>query len=628
MTQHASPGRKQQTSAHEALASLSTTDQVGLLSHLFATADSEFRQRVRRDGKLKRISETIDFSAESLFTSLMQIGLPPAVAIRIPFEIIPYLISETPNLAEKVLTTADIRIAVVHALHSLENVGPFNRETISIWSAAYIRRYGNPSTQFVKVIDNGEEVDLNYDYIRRTVLPHLVTRILQLPKDADPIEKYGDVFSSTVLSGMSQEIISAVNTLNLYGIRYKTLLNLLQDLVLEPPHPWMVSPESSAKVVDYNIERAEHHLTRATSSLNKGSLSIAKQAVGESAKHTSAAMLAHYGAFLGVGDRYGLLELRRMLRLRLSNAQLWEFCHFHNIERDLRAMGSGIDALAACVARMQSGLASPSLEPKVVESLRTNSLILLQVAKSLCGEKVGASELGRPFRGIEYVTVRLSVTESFDSFDIERRKVLCESLQDFLEYPDAIEILRIERGSTHVYVKLSRHQAEQLIWALRRGLLSSMNVSGVDIVENAEHPKSAPPQFDVFMCHNSEDKQEVKRISLWLKNRGISPWLDEWELRPGMLWQRELETQIDRMTCAAVFIGDNGMAPWQNLESEALLRKFVERRALVIPVILKSCSATPKLPTFLSGMHWVDFRKRKPNPYHQLHFGIRGVRVE
>ncbi len=39
--------------------------------------------------------------------------------------------------------------------------------------------------------------------------------------------------------------------------------------------------------------------------------------------------------------------------------------------------------------------------------------------------------------------------------------------------------------------------------------------------------------FDVFLCHNSADKPAVKRIGEKLKQRGILPWLDEWELRPG-----------------------------------------------------------------------------------------------
>ena len=43
--------------------------------------------------------------------------------------------------------------------------------------------------------------------------------------------------------------------------------------------------------------------------------------------------------------------------------------------------------------------------------------------------------------------------------------------------------------------------------------------------------------FDVFLCHNSEDKPEIHRIADDLIKQGIKPWLDEREIRPGELWQ-------------------------------------------------------------------------------------------
>ena len=55
-------------------------------------------------------------------------------------------------------------------------------------------------------------------------------------------------------------------------------------------------------------------------------------------------------------------------------------------------------------------------------------------------------------------------------------------------------------------------------------------------------------QFDVFLCHNSKDKAEIKQIGQQLKQQGLQPWLDEWEFRPGLPWQKELERQIELET--------------------------------------------------------------------------------
>jgi len=130
--------------------------------------------------------------------------------------------------------------------------------------------------------------------------------------------------------------------------------------------------------------------------------------------------------------------------------------------------------------------------------------------------------------------------------------------------------------------------------------------------------------FDVFLCHNSKDKAAVKAIGEHLKERGILPWLDEWEFRPGLPWQKTLEAQIDNIKSAAVFIDPKGFGPWQDMEVDAFLRKFVSRKCPVIPVILEGCEGIPKLPVFLEGMMWVDFRRPEPDPMEQLLWGITG----
>ena len=115
-------------------------------------------------------------------------------------------------------------------------------------------------------------------------------------------------------------------------------------------------------------------------------------------------------------------------------------------------------------------------------------------------------------------------------------------------------------------------------------------------------------KFDVFLCHNSEDKPTVKKIGEDLKNRGLKPWLDEWELVPGLPWQRLLEKQIQEIGAAAVFVGSSGVGPWQELEIEGMLQEFVRRGLPVIPVLLPNAPTMTQLPVFLRTMTWVDFR--------------------
>jgi hypothetical protein len=133
-------------------------------------------------------------------------------------------------------------------------------------------------------------------------------------------------------------------------------------------------------------------------------------------------------------------------------------------------------------------------------------------------------------------------------------------------------------------------------------------------------------QFNVFLCHNSEDKPQVRMIAECLRKQGINPWLDEWELRPGIRWQRVLEEQISQIEAAAVFVGSNGFGPWQQQELEAFLLVFAKNDKPLIPVLLPDAPQKPELPLFLLGRPWVDFRQNHPEPMGQLIWGVTGKR--
>jgi hypothetical protein len=138
--------------------------------------------------------------------------------------------------------------------------------------------------------------------------------------------------------------------------------------------------------------------------------------------------------------------------------------------------------------------------------------------------------------------------------------------------------------------------------------------------------KRAAGAFDVFLCHNVGDKPAVIEIARRLTGRGVLPSLDQWELRPGTPWQRVLEEQIANIHAAAVFVGSEGIGPWQRQELDGFLREFNKRGCPVIPVLLPGAAGEPHLPLFLRGMTWVDFRVPAPDPVAQLIWGITGRR--
>jgi TIR domain len=134
-------------------------------------------------------------------------------------------------------------------------------------------------------------------------------------------------------------------------------------------------------------------------------------------------------------------------------------------------------------------------------------------------------------------------------------------------------------------------------------------------------------EFDVFLSHNSRDKPAVRDLGRELVKRGIRPWLDEWELRPGRSWQDDLGRVIASTRSVAVLIGEDGIGPWEILEQQALLSDAVRRKLPVIPVLLPGAPQEPELPLFLANRAYVDLRGGlSKKGLDLLQWGITGTR--
>ena len=114
----------------------------------------------------------------------------------------------------------------------------------------------------------------------------------------------------------------------------------------------------------------------------------------------------------------------------------------------------------------------------------------------------------------------------------------------------------------------------------------------------------------------------MRRLAQQLRDRGVRPWLDERELRPGRPWQAVVEDVITGIPAAAVIVGAE-VGPWQDQELAAFLRQLTRRRCVVIPVLLPGASHED-LPVFLDGLTWVDLSATEPDPIDQLVWGITG----
>ena len=110
--------------------------------------------------------------------------------------------------------------------------------------------------------------------------------------------------------------------------------------------------------------------------------------------------------------------------------------------------------------------------------------------------------------------------------------------------------------------------------------------------------------FDVFFSYHWRDHAPVEAVARTLSKLGLRVFLDRWYLEPGQPWPKALERTLASCHSVAVFLGPDGLGPWQQREKDlALDRQAREPGFPVIPVLLTR--ADPALG-FLKLNTWVD----------------------
>jgi hypothetical protein len=133
----------------------------------------------------------------------------------------------------------------------------------------------------------------------------------------------------------------------------------------------------------------------------------------------------------------------------------------------------------------------------------------------------------------------------------------------------------------------------------------------------------------VFLSHNSADKPAVEEVAHRLRERGIEPWLDAWQLVPGEKWQPALERALAQARCSVIFFGPSGVGPWQEEEMRVAIEQRVRDASYrVIPVLLPGALRGKRslVPAFMANVTWVEFHESldEEPAFSRLVAGIEG----
>ncbi|MEO7724979.1 MAG: DUF1883 domain-containing protein [Chthoniobacterales bacterium] len=99
-------------------------------------------------------------------------------------------------------------------------------------------------------------------------------------------------------------------------------------------------------------------------------------------------------------------------------------------------------------------------------------------------------------------------------------------------------------------------------------------------------PTEAEREFDVFISHASEDKNEVVRpLAEALRQGGLEVWYDEFELRIGDSLRRKIDSGLARSRFGVVVLSQEFFRKgWPNYELDGLVTRAVSGEQVLLPV--------------------------------------------
>jgi hypothetical protein len=132
-----------------------------------------------------------------------------------------------------------------------------------------------------------------------------------------------------------------------------------------------------------------------------------------------------------------------------------------------------------------------------------------------------------------------------------------------------------------------------------------------------------PATLQVFLCHSSGDKPQVRSLYQRLVKDGVDPWLDEKKLLPGQQWREEIKRAVRSADVVIVCLSPESVSKegFVQREIKYALDAAEEKppgTIFIIPVRLEECP----VPEQLAEFHWVNLFEE--NGYGQM---IQALRI-
>ncbi len=225
----------------------------------------------------------------------------------------------------------------------------------------------------------------------------------------------------------------------------------------------------------------------------------------------------------------------------------------------------------------------------------------------LMAEYVGLFEYLIPLAGVN-VNLRSPVSDEIYQGHKKNRNFMRELMESFSNDKGRVE--GVQKSIRSLYFALQASYDQHGYTGLKR----ATTPDGYKVWLCPYHYAQLQPsslqtmqkKFDVFLCHNSKDKDFVRQLFVTLTALDIKCWFDEEEILGGDLWQDSMATGLQESKCTLVCIGPNKWGNWQYEELQVALSQAAGKDSshMVIPVMIPPVSSLPSnVPSFLPLRH-------------------------
>lgn len=397
-------------------------DNINLVSEAMNKINSDFNNRYDViDSKAPK--RDIVFDAGKIIESLISSGVPLLNTFHVLDEAKRLIFCEHKNT---ILKTSEISGYIRSSLHCLERFG-VSAHACQEWGDTYVRKYGNPHGKMKVIHRDGTFDDLDFEYVKTHLLPEILSEICSMPTS-----KLSSVFHRKDFVDMANELMNVIQGFGLYRIHHRTLLLLSMDIALQPPHPWFPTNTQALDNVEYDMERANHHLEVMRISLENRVFPRARNSFRECLSHCASALLAYYNEVLGCGELAPFHNLREAIKsiqdhsddIRIKNSKI------HLLSQDICLIGLSLSDLQELLSRLNHLLQIIYREDAVKESFEvlqkyfeiTRDIVSAKYLLKTELEKVTA--LKTADKGISYENVVCNILKLCPDLIIHRNTLL------------------------------------------------------------------------------------------------------------------------------------------------------------------------------------------------------------